>query len=200
MALPPTRFEYFRVGERRVHLDGHVEIDGAYYSVPSRYVGTNAIVHVGRLWVRIIDPHTQQLIREHAVTGKGQRRSIDADLPKQTPPRVEKLVARVAQIGPATSAFAQTLEAQRGALALRTLFGVLDLARRYGPEPLERACELANAAGSSRVRFLRTYLQRHATETPRNKRHPIIADIGSYAKHLSARTEQVQGKLFDDQR
>lgn len=200
LALPAARFEYYRVGERRVHLDGHVEIEGAYYSAPSRYAGTGVIVHIGRLWVRIIDPHTHQLIREHAIVGKGQRRTVDADLPKQTPPQVEKLVARTAQIGPAAASLARRIENDRGALALRTLFGMLDLARRYGPEPVERACELANAAGSSRVRFLRTYLSRHATPKPRAERHPIIADIQTYAKHLATRTEQVQGELFDDQR
>ena len=100
MPLPPTRFEYYRIVERRVHFDGHIEVDGAYYSAPPRYVGSKVVVHVGRLWIRLLDERTQQLIREHAVTGKGQRRTIAADLPKQTPPQVEKIVARIARIGP----------------------------------------------------------------------------------------------------
>jgi len=38
--LPSTRFEYYRTIERRAHYDGHIEVSGAYYSVPPRYVGT----------------------------------------------------------------------------------------------------------------------------------------------------------------
>ncbi|MBD5657624.1 MAG: IS21 family transposase, partial [Candidatus Eremiobacteraeota bacterium] len=53
--LPSIRFEYYRILERRVHLDGHVEVNGAYYSVPPRYVGSTVVVHAGRLWLRILD-------------------------------------------------------------------------------------------------------------------------------------------------
>ncbi len=53
--LPLTRFEYYRICERTVHFDGHVEVDGAYYSAPPRYAGRRVAVHVGRLWLRILD-------------------------------------------------------------------------------------------------------------------------------------------------
>jgi hypothetical protein len=105
--LPLTRFEYYRVGERTVHFDGFIEVDGAYYHAPPHYVGTRFVVHIGRLWIRIIDPRTQQLVREHAVTGKGQRHIVDAYLPKQTPVKVEQLAARIAGAGPGCQAFAQ---------------------------------------------------------------------------------------------
>ena len=134
LPLPPTRFEYYKVTERRVHFDGHIEVGGAYYSAPPKYAGTKVVVHVGRLWVRIVDPQTHQLLREHAITGKGQRRTVAADLPKQTPPQVEQLVVRIARIGPHTGAFARAIENERGALlsevtgmgARRTARGILN--------------------------------------------------------------------------
>ncbi len=43
LPLPSTRFEYYRILERRVHFDGHVEVDGAYYSVPPRHVGAKIV-------------------------------------------------------------------------------------------------------------------------------------------------------------
>ena len=55
--LPLTRFEYYRICERTVHFDGYIEVDSAYYSAPPRYVGSRVVVHVGRLWLRILDPH-----------------------------------------------------------------------------------------------------------------------------------------------
>jgi transposase len=198
--LPVARFEYYRIVERRVAFDGYIEVDGAYYSSPSRYIGTTVIVHAGRFFIRQIDPTTHQLFREHPVTGKGMRRTVDADLPKQTPPQVEKLVARIATLGQACAAFARAVETERGALALRSLFGVLDLARKYGPEALERACTMANAAKSSRYRFLRTYLQHHAQPKPLTERHPIVGNINTYVDHVHTLTKRQQGELFDDRR
>lgn len=192
--LPPTRFEYFRDGERRVHFDGHIEVDGAYYSVPPRYAGTKVIVHLGRLWLRILDSQTQQLIREHVITGKGQRRTVAEDLPKQTPPQVEKLVARIAQVGTACGVFARAVENERGALALRTLFGLLDLVRRHGSDAVEQACMLAVSAGIWRLRFLRAVLAQQSS-VPLTASHRIIPAIDTYAKHFATRT---QGELCFD--
>jgi hypothetical protein len=154
-------------------------------------------VHIGRLWIRILDPITQQLIREHSITGRGQRRTIAADLPKQTPPQVQKVAERIARIGPNCGAFARALENERGALALRALFGVLDLARRYEPEALERACALAVAAGSWRLRFLRAYLSAHHEPKPLIQRHRIIPHIDAYSTHFATLT---QGEPFHDDR
>jgi hypothetical protein len=128
------------------------------------------------------------------------RRTAAEDLPKQTPPQVEKLVARIASFGQSCAAFARAVETERGALALRTLFGVLNLARKYGPEALDRACSLANAANSSRYRFLRMYLERHAQPKKLIERNEIIGAINTYADHVAALTTRQQGELFDDRR
>ncbi len=188
LPLPPTRFEYYKVTERRVHFDGHIEVAGAYYSAPPKYAGSKVVVHVGRLWVRLLDVQTHQLLREHAVTGKGQRRTIAADLPKQTPPQIGQLVERIARIGPNTGAFARAIENERGALAARTLFGILDLARRYDAAALENACSLAVAAGTWRLRFLRIYLARHRPQTL-TEQHRIIPLIDTYSKHFTTLTQ-----------
>ena len=194
LPLPPTRFEYYQIAERRVHLDGHIEVQAAFYSVPPRYVGTKVVVHIGRLWLRILDPQTHQLIREHAIAGRGQRRTIAADLPKQTPRKVLDLVATIAEFGPHCGIFARAVENQRGALAARTLLGVLDLIRRHGPQNVERACALAVAAGAWRFRFLRTYLAHHQPSSLTNE-HRIIPLIDTYQRHF---TTLAQGDSHDN--
>lgn len=183
--LPATRFEYYRIVQRRVHLDGHVEVNRAYYSVPPRYGGTTVVVHVGKLWLRILDPYTQALVREHELTHRGQRRTHDADRPKQTPLKIEQLVEKIARHGPACGVFARSAVDEYGATAARMLFGVLDLVRRYGPQSVERACEVAAQARSLRYRFLRTYLQHHATRQTLIARHKVVAEIETYTKHLN---------------
>jgi len=53
--LPATAFTFFKVGERKVHQDGHVEIERAYYSVPHRLVGRWLVVHYCQEWVKVFD-------------------------------------------------------------------------------------------------------------------------------------------------
>jgi hypothetical protein len=189
LPLPATRFEYYRIVERRVHLDAHIEVDGAYYSVPPRHVGTTVIVHAGRLWVRILDSVRGECIREHPIAlSKGSRRTIDADRPKQTPPAVHKLVEKLTGAGPSCGAFARGIEAERGALALRTLFGLLDLLRKYPATEVERACALALTAGTLRLRFVRTFLNESEAK-PLTSEHQLIAPINTYQQHFATLTQ-----------
>jgi hypothetical protein len=190
LPLPATRFEYYRIGERTVHLDGHIEADAAYYSAPPRYVGRKVIVHVGRLWLRILDPTTHELVREFPIAlHKGQRRTNDADRPKQTPPQVENLAIRIAGAGPGCGAFARGLVEDRGAVALRALFGMLDLLRRYEATAVESAFLFAATSGIASLRFVRTYLAHHATPAKLNTKHPIIPGIESYTTHFATLTQ-----------
>jgi hypothetical protein len=73
--LPLTRFECYRICERTVHFDGHAEVDGAYYSPPPRCAGRNVPVHVGRLWLRILDRETQECGRVARPGGFGPQGS-----------------------------------------------------------------------------------------------------------------------------
>jgi transposase len=196
LPLPPTRFEYYRIVERRVHVDGHVEVNGAYYSAPPRYVGTSVVVHVGTLWLRIIDGRSKLCVREHVIVECGRRQTDQSDLPKQTPPQVHRLVAHVGGAGPSCRAFATALEADRGALALRSLFGLVDLIKRYGIERVDRACALAMSAGSLRLRFVRRALTINDPEPMLIDEHKLIESIATYRKHFNALT---QGDLSNDQ-
>jgi len=194
-ALPTTRFEYYRALTRTVHFDGHVEIDGAYYSAPPRYAGQKLPVHIGRLWVRLLDPTTQQCVREHAIAPqKGLRRTHDADRPKQTPVAVEQLAARVASAGFGCKVFAERLVEDRGAIALRALYGMLDLLRRYEGADVDRACAFAAGAGIGSLKFVRDYLSHHATPLRLRSEHHIIPQIETYAKHFLGLTQGVPSR------
>jgi hypothetical protein len=188
--LPATRFEYYRVCERTVHFDGYVEVDSAYYSAPPRYAGSKVVVHVGRLWLRIVDRLTHACIREHPIAlHKGQRRTNEADRPKHTPVQVERLADRIAGAGHGCSAFARKLVEDRGAIALRALYGMLDLLRRYDAAAVDGACLFATTSGISSLRFVRMYLKHHATPLKLRAEHRIIPEIETYTTHFATLTQ-----------
>src|SRR5207245_4106162 len=67
LALPVEPFRYYQYGERTVHLDGCVEVDAAYYSVPPgppTRIGTEVDVQWDSLYVRIIDTNNHTLISD----------------------------------------------------------------------------------------------------------------------------------------
>src|SRR5438132_1135537 len=62
LPLPLEPFRYYQYGERTVHLDGCVEVDAAYYSVPPGWIGKLVHVQSDSLHVRILNPKTHQLL------------------------------------------------------------------------------------------------------------------------------------------
>ena len=82
--LPLEPFRYYRHGTRVVHLDGCVEVEAAYYSVPPGWIGQQVVVQWDDLHVRVLDPKTSGLLREHLRTRRGHHRVADADRPTRT--------------------------------------------------------------------------------------------------------------------
>src|SRR5439155_5766708 len=90
--LPLTPFRYYQYGTRVVHLDGCVEVDGAYYSAPPGYLGQRLPVQWDGQSVRLLDPRTAQLLREHRWQARGQhaiaaRSAAPHAAPDAPPPR-----------------------------------------------------------------------------------------------------------------
>ena len=66
--LPIEPFRYYQYGRRTVHLDGCVEVASAYYSAPPGWIGRRVDVQWDDIHVRLLDPGTGQLLREHLRT------------------------------------------------------------------------------------------------------------------------------------
>jgi len=129
---------------------------------------------------------THECVREHPIAlHKGMRRTDEADRPKQTPVRVERLAERIAGAGPGCGTFARRLVEDRGAIALRALYGMLDLLRRYDATAVDSACAFAARSNISSLRFVRTYLSHHATPLKLKNEHRIISEIENYSTHFA---------------
>lgn len=139
-SLPLEPFRYYRHGTRVVHLDGFVEVEAAYYSVPPGWIGQQVLVQWDDLQVRVLDPKTSGLLREHLRTRRGHHRVADADRPTRTPAKTLALLDVARKAGPSISAVCEHIHRTEGVLAPRRILGVLALARKHVPAPHVITC------------------------------------------------------------
>jgi hypothetical protein len=158
--LPLEPFRYYRYGERTVHLDGCVEIEAAYYSAPPGWIGRRLPVQWNALHVRLMDPQTGRLLREHLRTTRGAHRLLEADRPPRTPSGTLALLARATTAGPHIGAVCAQIHQHDGATGIRRILGVLALAKHHGPAVVNDAALAALELGVPTYRFLRRYLER----------------------------------------
>src|ERR1700688_2680332 len=84
LGLPIVPFRYYQYGERSVHLDGCVEVEAAYYSAPPGWIGRRVRVQWDSRQVRLLDPKTGQLLREHLRAPRGGHRIKAEDRSRKT--------------------------------------------------------------------------------------------------------------------
>jgi len=119
LPLPLEPFRYYQFGERTVHPDGCVEVEAAYYSAPPGWIGRSVKVQWDSIFVRILDPKTGQLMREHVRQKRGLHRIQAEDRSPRTPLRVHQLLWRTEQAGSHIGIFCRTLHANQGQVAVR---------------------------------------------------------------------------------
>ena len=191
LPLPVEPFRSYRFGTRTVHLDGCVEIEAAYYSAPPGWLGRQVAVQWDRVQVRLVDPRTGELLREHGrqlLRGRWEIHSDDR--PKQTPESTLTLLARAAQAGAAIGTLCTAIHGREGEPGVRRVLGVLSLAKKYGAKSVEEACAAALELGVGEYRFVRRYLERHLP-TPLTLRQvdPLIRELTHYRDVIAQRTQ-----------
>ena len=134
--LPIEPFRFYQYGDRTVHLDSCVEVDAAYYSVPPGRIGQLVPVQWDGLFVRILDPKTGQLLREHVRQKRGRHRFKNEDLSKRTSLGVLQLLARAAKAGERIGVFCATIHELQKETAVRRIQGILSFVKKYGAPPL----------------------------------------------------------------
>jgi transposase len=191
LPLPLEPFRYYQYGERVVHLDGCVEVEASYYSVPPGWIGRLVKVQWNNLRVRIVDPHTHQLLREHVRQQRGRHRINPEDNPRKTPIGTAQLLARAARVGTHIGSFCQQIYQQQGAPGIRRILGVLSLARRFGAALTEQACAEALELRIYEYRFVRRYLERRPQLTLKQV-DPLIRELIQYRDLINLKTEESQ--------
>src|SRR5437588_2144802 len=193
LPLPLEPFRYYQYGERVVHLDGCVEVEAAYYSLPPGWIGRPVKVQWDELHVRVLHPHTNQLLREHLRQARGRHRIQDEDRPKQTPVGIQQLLFRAGRAGSHIGALCDAIHRQQGEVGVRRILGVLSLAKKYGTAAVDEACAAALDMGVQEYRFVRRYLER-CPQAPLSLQQvdPLIRELVQYRDFINYKTKEVE--------
>jgi len=190
LPLPIEPFRYYQFGERTVHLDGCVEVEAAYYGAPPGWIGRRVSVQWDTHQVRLLNPSTGQLLREHLRQARGGHRIQEQDRPKHTPLSTQQLLNRAAQAGEQIGELCRRMHSEHGQNAVRRILGMLSLAKKYGAASVDEACGTASEVGSCEYRFVRRYLERHP-QLPLSLRQvdPLIRELTVYRDFIENKTK-----------
>jgi transposase len=192
--LPAEPFRFYRHGLRTVHLDGAVEVEGAYYALPPGWLGRRVAVQWDLLHVRILDATTGALVREFVRQKRGHRAMRDEDRPARTPPTTLALLARAERAGPRTGALCQHLHRHEGEAGVRRILGVLALAKKHGVAATEAACAAALELGAPSYGFVKRYLARRLAPAPAlTQIDPLIRQLTLYREEIERLTTPKEG-------
>src|SRR6201997_3553560 len=191
LPLPVEPFRYYQYGERVVHLDGCVEVEAAYYGLPPGWIGRGVKVQWDELCVRILDPKTGLLLREHIRQKRGWYRIQSEDHPQRTPLRVVQLLGRAGRVGTHVGTLCNLIYSQQGEVGVRRILGVLALAKKYGTAAVDEACAAALEMGMHEYRFVRRYLER-CPQAPLSLRQvdPLIRELVHYRDLIQIKTKE----------
>jgi transposase len=189
--LPVEPFRYYQYGKRTVNLDGCVEVEAAYYGAPPGWIGRHVQVQWDSHQVRLMDPQSGQLLREHLPQSRGRHRIKDEDRPKKTPLGTLQLLGRADKTGVQIGALCRAMHSEHGPIAVRRIQGVLSLAKKYGAASVEDACAAALEVGVRDYRFVRRYLERHP-QLPLSLRQvdPLIRQLTLYRDFIESKTKE----------
>jgi transposase len=199
LPLPLEPFRYYQYGQRTVHLDGCVEVEAAYYGAPPGWIGRRVNVQWDGLFVRLLDPNTGKLLREHVSQKRGQYRIQPQDRSERTPLTTSQLLARAGRAGSHIGAICQAIHGEQGERGVRRILGVLSLAKKFGAVAVEQACAAALELGVHEYRFVRRYLERcPAAPLTLHQVDPLIRELVHYRDLIQQRMkeQEAQGSLF----
>ena len=190
LSLPVEPFRYYQYGDRIVHLDGCVEVDGAYYHAPPGWIGRSVFVQWDGFRVRLLDK-TGQLLREHLVQKRGGRRVRDEDRPNSTPRSTLHLISELTRAGRNVGVLADELRHKHGDEdVIRKLQGVRSLVKKYGSAAVDEASAALLELGLHDYRSLRRYLERKSTPPISLAQiDPLIRQLTHYRDLINQKTE-----------
>jgi hypothetical protein len=200
LPLPAERFPFFHEGQRIVHRDGYVEVDKSYYSVPPEYLGRRLWVRWDTRLVRVLNNKFEE-IAVHAKVEPGRFKTNSAHIAKEKIAGIERgatnLLKRAVLIGNDAGRWAEHTIKSRGIPGMRTVQGLLALARKHTSEKVDRACKMALRFDAYRLKNVKALVnaKHEQTEFEFMSEHAIIRNMNEYGNIVKVAFANGKGEI-----
>jgi transposase len=180
----PAPYDVPVLASVKVHRDFHVEVARSLYSAPSQYLGCHLDARADSCLVKMF--HRGVLVKTHPRAEPGRRVTDPADLPEHKTAYAMRDVASLARTargyGDAIGAYAeQLLDTDLPWTKMRQVYRLLGLVRRYGPGPVDTACQRALDLDVVNVTKIASMLEK-ATENAPPPPRPATAATTRFAR------------------
>lgn len=168
--LPRQPYRYLDIKPVKVNIDYHVQYERHNYSVPHHYVGEKLELHASDTLIMLY--YQRQCVASHPSHYQPGTTTEPAHMPKRhhkhlqwTPGRLKNWAG---DMGPAvlTWVAAQLKYKAHPEQAYHVCLGLLNLSRSYPRERLDAACQIANKAGLTRLKQIKSILQSNRDQLP----------------------------------
>ena len=146
LPAPAQRYQVPHWAQVKVHIDYHIQLARALYSVPWRHTGVRVMAradeHLVKIYLR------DQLIKTHPRQRPGGRSTDPADMPPgvegYATRTVDRMAAQAGCYGEHVGIYAQRLlDGDAPWMMMRSVYRLIGLAKRYGAAAAEAACARA---------------------------------------------------------
>lgn len=169
--LPSQPYDFAEWKKARVHIDYHVEVDGHYYSVPHTLIRRQLDVRLTTTTVECLLQGQRVAVHPRS-DRKGGHSTITEHMPKAHRAHLEWTPGRflnwALEISPSTRDLVQHLLTNRPhpEMGFRSCLGLLSLAKRFGQQRLEAACQRALALSAPTRRSVLSILEKGLDQQP----------------------------------
>lgn len=187
LPAPTAAYDLPVYSHPKVARDHHVEVARAIYSVPGNLIGARVQARADSQLVRIF--HHGQLVKVHPRKPPGGRSTDPADLPAEKTTYalrdIDHLHHLAAGHGQAIGAYAAALlDGPLPWTKMRSVYALLGLVKRWGPERVEAACARALEVEAINVGLIGRMIERATENTPAGL-PPTAAKAGRFARDAS---------------
>jgi transposase len=185
LPVPAERYQVPYWAEVKVHVDYHIQVARALYSVPWRHAGARVMAradeHLVKVYLR------DQLIKTHPRKHPGGRSTDAADMPPgvegYATRSVDRLVAQAACYGESTGIYAERLlDGDQPWMMMRSVYRLIGLAKRYGAEAADAACSRALDVDVINVSKIESMLKNATERAPAAAGLAVPAGGGRFAR------------------
>jgi len=204
-ALPAQRYYYVRVFRKSINIDYHVEVEGHFYSVPYKLRSAKN----NKLLVRLTETSIEFLCNNRRVCShpRSYRKYGYSTIPDHMPIAHRKHMEWTPQrlsswgrtIGPdveklITAIFGTVVHPEQG---YRQCLGVIRLAKKFGPDRLNKACRIAIDNNLVGYRHIRSILESGRDKQLEEESRPVPVNHsnirgGEYYSNLGEKKDDDQ--------